>query len=217
MLKMDGVVYVVDPGLSMQKVYNPRIRVESSLISPISKVSAQQRASCAGRTRPGKCFRLYTEKDFRAEHEERSHPGICTSNLDSVVLLLLKIGVKDLVSFDYVDDPAPETLMRALSILHPLGAVDDDGNLTPLGGLMAEFPLDHPQLAKALIVSPDFKCSNEILSIVAMLSVGDVWLQLHNQTQKANVARAKFTHPAGDHLALLEIYNQYVLKQHDRN
>jgi pre-mRNA-splicing factor ATP-dependent RNA helicase DHX15/PRP43 len=137
--------------------------------------------------------------------------------LDSLVLFLLKIGVKDLVKFDYVDDPAPETLMRALSILNQLPALDDDGNLTPLGGLMAEFPLDHPQLTKTLIVSPHFKCSNEILSIVAMISVGDVWLQLHNQTEEANVARAKFTHPEGDHLALLEIYNQYVLNQHDRN
>ena len=107
--------------------------------------------------------------------------------------------------------------MRALSILHPLGALDDDGNLTPLGGLMAGFPLDRPQLAKTLILSPDFKCSDEILSIVAMLSVGDVWLQLHNQTQEANMVRAKFTHPEGDHLALLEIYNQYVLNQHDCN
>ena len=84
---------------------------------------------------------------------------------------------------------------------------------------MAEFPLDHPQLVKPLILSPDFKCSDEILSIVAMLSVGDVWLQLHNQTQtqETNMARAKFTHPEGDHLALLKICNQYVLNQHDCN
>ena len=92
-LKMDGIVYVVDPGFSMQKVYNPRICVESLLVSPISKVSAQQRASCAGRTRPGKCLRLYTEKDFRAELEERSYPMILASNLDNVVLFLLKIGI----------------------------------------------------------------------------------------------------------------------------
>ena len=133
---MDGIVYVIDPGFSMQKVYNTRICVESLLVSPISKVSAQQRASCAGRTRPGKCLRLYAEKDFRAELEERSYPMELASNLDNVVLVLLKIGVKDLVSFEFVDNPAPETLMRALSILHPLGALDDDGNRTPLDGLM---------------------------------------------------------------------------------
>jgi HrpA-like RNA helicase len=59
-LTIDGVVFVIDPGFSKQKVYNPRIRVESLLVTPISKASAQQRAGRAGRTRPGKCFRLYT-------------------------------------------------------------------------------------------------------------------------------------------------------------
>ena len=61
-LTIDGIVYVIDPGFSKQKVYNPRIRVESLLVSPISKASAHQRAGRAGRTKPGKCFRLYTEK-----------------------------------------------------------------------------------------------------------------------------------------------------------
>jgi pre-mRNA-splicing factor ATP-dependent RNA helicase DHX15/PRP43 len=91
------------------------------------------------------------------------------------------------VKFDYVDAPAPETLMRALELLNYLAALDDEGNLTPLGAIMAEFPLDPQvrlchltsashskaallQLAKMLIVSPEFKCSNEILTITAMLS-----------------------------------------------
>ena len=164
-LTIDGIVYVVDPGFSKQKVYNPRIRVESLLVSPISKVSAQQRAGRAGRTRPGKCFRLYTEKDFMKELEEQTHPEILRSNLSNTVLELVKLGikveaslylffffdvrsdfaVKDLVEFDYVDAPSPETLMRALELLNYLAALDDEGNLTPLGAIMAEFPLD-PQV-----------------------------------------------------------------------
>ena len=145
-LTIDGIVYVVDPGFSKQKVYNPRIRVESLLVSPISKASAQQRAGRAGRTRPGKCFRLYTEKDFMKELEEQTHPEILRSNLANTVLELVKAGVKDLVTFDYVDAPAPETLMRALELLNFLAALDDDGNLTPLGTMMSEFPLD-PQVS----------------------------------------------------------------------
>jgi pre-mRNA-splicing factor ATP-dependent RNA helicase DHX15/PRP43 len=93
-LTIDGIVYVVDPGFSKQKVYNPRIRVESLLVSPISKASAQQRAGRAGRTRPGKCFRLYTEKDFMKELEEQTHPEILRSNLSSTVLELMKLGIK---------------------------------------------------------------------------------------------------------------------------
>jgi pre-mRNA-splicing factor ATP-dependent RNA helicase DHX15/PRP43 len=93
-LTIDGIVYVVDPGFSKQKIYNPRIRVESLLVSPISKASAQQRAGRAGRTRPGKCFRLYTEKDFMSELEEQTYPEILRSNLSSTVLALTKLGIK---------------------------------------------------------------------------------------------------------------------------
>jgi pre-mRNA-splicing factor ATP-dependent RNA helicase DHX15/PRP43 len=168
-LTIDGIVYVVDPGFFKQKVYNPRIRVESLLVSPISKASAQQRAGRAGRTRPGKCFRLYTEKDFVRELEDQTHPEILRSNLANTVLELVKLGIKDLVHFDYmgtslvstqvftrqtrdrladfpdtsaVDAPAPETIMRALELLNYLAALDDEGGLTPLGQIMAEFPLD---------------------------------------------------------------------------
>ncbi|CAE6437126.1 unnamed protein product [Rhizoctonia solani] len=179
-LTIDGIVYVVDPGFSKQKVYNPRIRVESLLVSPISKASAQQRAGRAGRTRPGKCFRLYTEKDYIKELEEQTYPEILRSNLANTVLELVKLGITDLVHFDYMDAPAPETIMRALELLNYLSALNDEGELTPLGGIMAEFPLD-PQLAKMLIVSPEFKCSNEILTIVAMLSGGFVLLIYERQ------------------------------------
>lgn len=93
-LTIDGIAYVVDPGFLQQNVYNPRIRVESHLVSPISKASAQQRAGRAGRTRPGKCFRLYTEKDFVTELEEQTHPGILRTNLAGTLLELVKLGIK---------------------------------------------------------------------------------------------------------------------------
>ena len=209
-LTIDGIVYVVDPGFSKQKVYNPRIRVESLLVSPISKASAQQRAGRAGRTRPGKCYRLYTERDWASELIEQTYPEILRSNLANTVLELKKLGIDNLVTFDYMDPPAPETVMRALELLNYLGAFDDHGNLTPLGEIMAEFPLD-PQLAKMLIVSPEFKCSNEILSIAAMLSVPNVFVRPSqaSQRQAADAARAEFAHPDGDHLTLLNVYHAY--------
>lgn len=125
--------------------------------------------------------------------QENTYPEILRSNLGSVVLQLKKLGIDDLVHFDFMDPPgkffyscvnkllyisvfvyvcifiAPETLMRALELLNYLSALDDDGNLTDLGNIMAEFPLD-PQLAKMLIASCSLSCSNEILSITAMLS-----------------------------------------------
>ncbi|MEQ2188956.1 Pre-mRNA-splicing factor ATP-dependent RNA helicase dhx15 [Goodea atripinnis] len=174
------------------QVYNPRIRVESLLVTAISKASAQQRAGRAGRTRPGKCFRLYTEKAYKTEMQvsngrsDNTYPEILRSNLGSVVLQLKKLGIDDLVHFDFMDPPAPETLMRALELLNYLAALNDDGDLTELGSMMAEFPLD-PQLAKMVIASCEFNCSNEILSITAMLSGNaqdwaDISLPLKGQT-----------------------------------
>ncbi|KAG9047075.1 DEAH-box ATP-dependent RNA helicase prp43 [Tulasnella sp. UAMH 9824] len=213
-LTIDGIVYVVDPGFVKSKVYNPRIRVESLLVAPISKASALQRAGRAGRTRPGKCFRLYTEKDFMKELEEQTYPEILRSNLANTVLELMKLGVKDLVHFDYMDAPAPETIMRALELLNYLAALDDDGNLTELGKIMAEFPLD-PQMSKMLIVSPEFKCSNEILTLSAMLSVPNVWLRPNNQRKEADIAKAALSVPGGDHLSLVNVYNNYMENKYD--
>ncbi|KAI0225509.1 DEAH-box ATP-dependent RNA helicase prp43 [Massospora cicadina] len=207
-LTIDGVVYVVDPGFSKQKVYNPRARVESLLVSPISQAAAQQRAGRAGRTRPGKAFRLYTEKAFTKELQEQTYPEILRSNLGSVVLQLKKLGVDDLVHFDFMDPPAPETLMRALEMLHYLGALNDDGDLTDQGHLLAEFPLD-PQLGKMVISSPKYNCSNEILSVTAMLSVPQVFVRPRDDRNRAEEAKAQFAHPDGDHLSLLNVYHAF--------
>lgn len=207
-LTIDGIVYVVDPGFSKQKIYNPRIRVESLLVSPISKASAQQRAGRAGRTRPGKCFRLYTEAAFKQELIDQTYPEILRSNLSSTVLELKKLGIDDLVHFDLMDPPAPETLMRALEELNFLACLDDDGNLTPLGRLASEFPLD-PALAVMLISSPEFYCSNEILSITALLSVPQVFVRPASQRKAADEMKNLFAHQDGDHLTLLNVYHAF--------
>ncbi|EEE58940.1 hypothetical protein OsJ_10612 [Oryza sativa Japonica Group] len=213
-LTIDGIVYVIDPGFSKQKVYNPRIRVESLLVSPISKASAHQRAGRAGRTQPGKCFRLYTEKSFNDDLQPQTYPEILRSNLANTVLTLKKLGIDDLVHFDFMDPPAPETLMRALEVLNYLGALDDDGNLTPLGETMSEFPLD-PQMSKMLVISPKYNCSNEILSISAMLSVPNCFLRPREAQKAADEAKARFGHIDGDHLTLLNVYHAYKQNNED--
>ena len=207
-LTIDGIVFVVDPGFSKQNVFNPRTRVESLLVTPISRASAQQRAGRAGRTRPGKSFRLYTEEAFNKDLIEQTYPEILRCNLNSVVLQLKKLNIDDLVHFDFMDPPAPETLMRALEQLHYLGALNDEGDLTMIGRRMAEFPID-PQLCAALIASEKFRCSQEILSIVAMLSVPSPIMRPLNDRKLADECHAQFTHPDGDHLTLFNIYHTY--------
>ncbi|RDA84023.1 hypothetical protein CP532_2924 [Ophiocordyceps camponoti-leonardi (nom. inval.)] len=207
-LTIDGIVYVVDPGFSKQKIYNPRIRVESLLVSPISKASAQQRAGRAGRTKPGKCFRLYTEKAYKEELIEQTYPEILRSNLSNTVLELKKLGIEDLVHFDLMDPPAPETMMRALEELNYLACLDDEGELTALGSLASEFPLD-PALAVMLISSPEFYCSNEMLSITSLLSVPQIFVRPATNRQRADSMKAHFSHPDGDHLTLLNAYHAF--------
>ncbi|KAJ0170080.1 hypothetical protein K1T71_014686 [Dendrolimus kikuchii] len=140
--------------------------------------------------------------------------AFCRSNLGSVVLQLKKLGIDDLVHFDFMDPPAPETLMRALELLNYLAALDDDGNLTDLGAVMAEFPLD-PQLAKMLIASCNHNCSNEILSITAMLSVPQCFVRPNEARKAADEAKMRFAHIDGDHLTLLNVYHAFKQNMED--
>ncbi|CAI5745478.1 unnamed protein product [Peronospora destructor] len=215
-LTIDGIVYVVDPGFSKQKVYNPRIRVESLLVSPISRASAKQRSGRAGRTQPGKCFRLYTEQSFLRDLEEQTYPEILCSEMSGVVLTLKQLGIDDLVHFDFMDPPAPETLMRALEMLNYLGALSDEGDLTDLGRQMAMLPV-LPQLAKMLISSAKYQVPQEVATIVAMLSVQEPFIRPKNDAKAANEAKANFAHVDGDHLTLLNVFHAYKLNNGDAN
>ncbi|KAI1887816.1 hypothetical protein AGOR_G00194250 [Albula goreensis] len=140
--------------------------------------------------------------------QDNTYPEILRSNLGSVVLQLKKLGIDDLVHFDFMDPPAPETLMRALELLNYLAALNDDGDLTELGSMMAEFPLD-PQLAKMVIASCEFNCSNEILSITAMLSVPQCFVRPTEAKKAADESKMRFAHIDGDHLTLLNVYHAF--------
>lgn len=119
-----------------------------------------------------------------------------------MVLQLKKLGIDDLVHFDFMDPPAPETLMRALELLNYLAALDDDGNLTDLGAVMSEFPLD-PQLAKMLIASCQHNCSNEILSITAMLS-GEI---KHKSKKLSSISWGSHLYFHGCHFSFFKYVN----------
>lgn len=215
-LTIDGVVFVIDCGFSKQKVFNPKLRVESLLVTPISQASARQRCGRAGRTKPGKCFRLYTLKSFESVLQANTYPEILRCNLGSIVLHMKKIGIDDLVNFDFVEPPAPESLMRALELLNYLGALDDDGNLTELGSYLSEFPVE-PEMAAMLYHSSDYGCSEDVTRICAMMSVQTPFINPSNdQRGRAIRAREQFYHPTGDHLALLNVFNAFY-EEHNQD
>ena len=151
-LTIDGIIYVIDPGFCKQNSYNARTSMESLVVTPISKASANQRAGRAGRVAPGKCFRLYTAWAYKNELEDNTVPEIQRTNLGNVVLLLKSLGINDLISFDFMDPPPHETLILALEQLYALGALNHLGELTKMGRRMAEFPVD-PMLSKMILAS----------------------------------------------------------------
>lgn len=205
-LTIPGIYYVIDPGFSKQNAYDPRLGMDSLVVMPISQAQARQRAGRAGRTGPGKCYRLYTEAAFRNEMLPNSIPDIQRTNLSHTILMLKAMGINDLLSFDFMDPPPAPTMITALESLYALSALDDEGLLTRLGRKMADFPME-PPLAKMLIASVELGCSEEILSIVAMLSVQSVFYRPKEKQGQADSKKAKFHQPEGDHLTLLTVYN----------
>jgi len=208
-LTINGIIYVIDPGFSKQKSYNPRTGMESLIVTPISRASARQRSGRAGRVAPGKCFRLYTAHAFAHELEENSVPEIQRTNLCNVVLMLKSLGINDLIHFDFMDPPPAETLIRALEQLYALGALNDRGELTKLGRRMAELPLD-PQLSKTLLAAEKYDCVEDVLTICSMLSVNNtIFYRPKDKLVHADTAHRNLWHPTGDHLTLLNVYRQW--------
>ena len=210
-LTIDGICYVIDTGFCKQKSYNPRTGMESLIVTPISKAAAEQRAGRAGRTQPGKCFRLFTKWSFENELDENTIPEIQRTNMGNVVLMLKSLGIHDLYHFDFMDKPPADTLIKALEQLYALGALNDRGELTKLGRRMAEFPVD-PMMSKCILASEQYGCTNEILTIVAMLSIGSsVFYRPKEKAVHADNARLNFGRGGGgDHLCLMRCYNEWV-------
>jgi pre-mRNA-splicing factor ATP-dependent RNA helicase DHX38/PRP16 len=201
-------MYVVDCGYSKLKVYNPRMGMDALQITPISQANANQRSGRAGRTGPGTAWRMYTENAFRTEMFLQTIPEIQRTNLSNVLLQLKSLGVKNLLDFDFMDPPPQDTMMTSLYDLWALGALDNTGELTALGTKMSAFPME-PSLSKLIIESEEYGCSEEMLTIVSMLSVPTVFYRPPERMEESDAAREKFFVPESDHLTLLHVYNQW--------
>ncbi|KAJ3317198.1 DEAH-box ATP-dependent RNA helicase prp22 [Blyttiomyces sp. JEL0837] len=205
-ITIDGIYYVIDPGFVKQNTYDAKLGMDALVVVPISQAQARQRSGRAGRTGPGKCYRLYTQQAYNNEMLPNSVPEIQRMNLSNTVLMLKAMGINDLLNFPFMDPPPVQTMITAMELLYQLGALDTEGLLTRLGRKMAEFPLD-PSLSKTLILSVDLGCSDEALTIVAMLSVQNIFYRPKEKQAQADQKKAKFHQPEGDHLTLLTVYN----------
>ncbi|KAI8051947.1 P-loop containing nucleoside triphosphate hydrolase protein [Syncephalis plumigaleata] len=191
-ITIDGVVFVIDPGFVKQNGFNPKTGMESLMVVPCSKAAANQRSGRAGRVGPGKCFRLFTQWAFENEMDDNTTPEIQRTNLSSVILMLKSLGIHDLINFDFMDPPPAETVINSLSQLYALGA-------TTYGGIP-----HGPMLAKMIVASEQYHCSEEIASICGMLSVqNSIFYRPKDKRLFADQARR-------DHITLLNIWEQWV-------
>lgn len=208
-LTLEGVVYVVDSGFSKQKYYNPITDIESLIVAPISRASARQRAGRAGRVRPGKCYRLYTEKSFLEDMEGASVPEIQRSNLSTVVLQLKSLGIDSMMRFEWLSPPPPEAMVRALELLYVLGVVGEDSRLTkPRGVQAAEIPLE-PMLACLLLEGGERGCGEEAITIASCLCVQSVWVGSRGR-RELDEAKAQFAAAQGDFITYLNLYEGFL-------
>ncbi|MCJ1232581.1 hypothetical protein MMC14_000534 [Varicellaria rhodocarpa] len=209
---IEGIVYVIDCGFVKLRAFNPVTGIETLTATSISKASATQRAGRAGRTRPGKCYRLYTEITYNSMPEV-TVPEIQRSNLAPAILQLKALGIDNIARFDFLTPPPAELIIRALELLYSLEALDDYAKLTrPLGMRMAELAVE-PMMAKVILGSPKFGCLSEILSIAAMVSLqGSVWFSHNGEKKATETARRRFAAEEGDHLTLLNVYQAFVTK-----
>lgn len=210
-LTVDGIKYVVDCGLVKMKLFSPKLGMDTLQMVPISLANAQQRSGRAGRTAAGIAYRLYTEK---AASPEQMHvqpiPEIQRANLSSVMLMLKSLKVNNVMSFPFLDPPPQDLLSCSLYDLWAMGALDGSGNLTPFGSKLISFPME-PTMAKLLLLScqEEFLCSSDIVTIVSMLSVPNVFYRPKERADEADAMREKFLVAELDHLSLLNVYTQW--------
>ncbi|XP_070697494.1 putative pre-mRNA-splicing factor ATP-dependent RNA helicase DHX32 [Pempheris klunzingeri] len=201
---VSSISFVIDAGLEKRFVYNPRIRTNSVIIQPINTGQAKNRTQLPGPT--GKCFCLYPED---RQLPKEIHPHLVESDISSTVLFLKRMEIAGLRHCDFIDRPDPGGLMQALEELDYLAALDNDGNLSEMGIIMSELPLE-PQMAKTLLASCEFDCVSEVVIIAAMLTAPTCFMVPSVELKpEATQCHMKFQHPEGDHFTLINIYKAF--------
>uniref|UniRef100_A0A8C7DL06 RNA helicase n=1 Tax=Oncorhynchus kisutch TaxID=8019 RepID=A0A8C7DL06_ONCKI len=181
-ITISGIKYIIDTGMVKAKHFNPESGLEVLAVQWVSKAQAWQRAGRAGREDSGSVYCLYTEDEF----DNLISMTVC--NLASVMLQLLALGIPNVMNFDFMSKPSPEAMSTAVEQLDLLGAVekkDEQVTLTPLGKKICQLP------PGTILLSPDFQCSEEVLTIVSLLSVDTVLYNPPVHREECLAARKK--------------------------
>ena len=181
-ITIDGIRCVIDSGVARIAAYDPRRGIDTLTIRKISRAAAEQRAGRAGRTGPGRCVRLWSERD-QARRAEFERPEVRRVDLAGAVLYLKAGGVTEVRDFRWLDAPEEESLVRAERLLEMLGAVDADGSITEVGEALARFPL-HPREARLLEAAEEQGCATEGCFVAAVLQTGGAFARSATRAQR---------------------------------
>ncbi|KFB48701.1 AGAP006138-PA-like protein [Anopheles sinensis] len=214
-ITIDGIRYVIDCGRAKVRSYDPITGLDMLKVSWISQAQAHQRTGRAGRISDGVCFRTYSKEAYE-RLTKMTVPEILRCNLAATILNLLVMNV-NYKEFDFIDKPPEEAIIGALLELKALNAISSVENpiLTPLGGKMAKFPLD-PKYSKMLLSAPKFGCLEEMLTVIAMLSGENIFTTSAQKREEMLIAHSKFYDKSGDHVTLLNVYNEFKSKAKPR-
>ncbi|WP_390891426.1 ATP-dependent RNA helicase HrpA [Dactylosporangium roseum] len=217
-LTVPGIKYVVDPGTARISRYSHRLKVQRLPIEPISQASANQRKGRCGRTSDGICIRLYSEEDFEAR-PEFTDPEILRTNLASVILQMISLGLGDLAAFPFIDPPDRRNVTAGVQLLEELGALEGGGGadgrrLTPLGRRLSQLPVD-PRLARMVLEAERNGCVREVMVITAALSIQDPRERPADKQAQAQQSHARFADKDSDFVGYLNLWNYLREKQQE--
>lgn len=209
-LTVPGIRYVIDPGTARISRYSYRTKVQRLPIEPISQASANQRKGRCGRIEAGICIRLYSEEDFNSR-PEFTDPEILRTNLASVILQMLGLGLGDMQQFPFVQAPDSRNINDGLTLLEELEAIKPakrhkKTELTKSGRSLSRLPVD-PRLAKMVLTADGLGALREVIIIVAALSIQDPRERPQEKRGAADEKHGRFDDPDSDFIAFLNLWN----------
>ncbi|GJR82704.1 ATP-dependent RNA helicase DEAH11, chloroplastic-like protein [Tanacetum coccineum] len=219
-LTIPGVKFVVDSGMVKESRFEPGTGMNVLRVCKVSQSSANQRAGRAGRTEPGKCYRLYSEGDFQSmsSHQE---PEIRRVNLGIAVLRILALGIHNVEDFDFIDAPCYAAIETAIKSLIQLGAVVLENGvhkLTKDGKMLVKLGIE-PRLGKMILKSFENRLGREGLVLAAvMANSSSIFCRVGNEEdkQKSDCLKVQFCHKSGDLFTLLSVYRKWECVPRDQ-
>jgi len=206
-LTVPGIRFVIDTGVARISRYSHRTKVQRLPIEAISQASANQRAGRCGRVSAGTCIRLYSEEDFLAR-AEFTDPEIRRTNLASVILQMLILGLGDIEAYPFIDPPDRRYINDGFRLLHELGAVDRHNRITEDGRRLARLPLD-PRIGRMLLAAAQEQSLHEVLIIAAALTIQDPRERPLESQQAADEKHRRFADEKSDFIAYLNLWDHY--------